>query len=109
MSSKNTTLYFVDAYSPNEGDSSLFLEYGILRWSENKSERPEVYVHTYLKPQVNYNRIHWSEASKMKISRDFIESKGDLPAIEDMIDADYLKRKNVVCFDVSAEISLSFI
>ncbi|MBP5244387.1 MAG: hypothetical protein J6Z28_06695 [Succinivibrio sp.] len=89
MSSKNTTLYFVDAYSPNEGDSSLFLEYGILRWSENKSERPEVYVHTYLQPQYNYNRIHWSEAAKMQISRDFIESKGDLPALEDMIEADY--------------------
>ncbi len=104
MSSKNTTLYFVDAYSPNEGDSSLYLEYGILRWSENKSERPEVYVHTYLQPQYNYNRIHWSEAaSKMQISRDFIESKGDLPAIEDMIEADYLKRKNVVCFDASKE------
>lgn len=103
MSSKNSTLFFVDAYSPNEGDSNLVLEYGILRWSENKSERPEVYVHTYLKPQVNYNRIHWSEATKMKISRDFIESKGDLPAIEDMIEADYLKRKSVVCFDVSAE------
>lgn len=101
MPQRSSELYFVDAYSPNEGEPGLCLEYGVLRWSDNngESERPEVYVHSYLKPTTP-GRIRWSNAfSEMRISSDFIESHPELPTIDDMIDSDYLKGRRVVCFN----------
>lgn len=102
--SKSPAIFFVDAYTPNEGEMGLCLEYGVLRWSSNKNDRPEVYVHSFLKPATTPNRVRWSNASvEMKISRDFIENNRDLPTIEDMIEADYLKGRSVVCFDAAVE------
>lgn len=102
--SKSPAIFFVDAYTPNEGEMGLCLEYGVLRWSSNKNDRPEVYVHSFLKPATTPNRVRWSNASvDMKISRDFIENNRDLPTIEDMIEADYLKGRSVVCFDATVE------
>lgn len=45
--SKSPAIFFVDAYTPNEGEMGLCLEYGVLRWSSNKNDRPEVYVHSF--------------------------------------------------------------
>ena len=102
--SKPQAIFFVDAYTPNEGEMGLCLEYGILSWSSLKKERPEVYVHSFLKPATTPNRVRWSNASvEMHISKDFIENNSDLPTIEDMIEADYLKGKSVVCFDSTVE------
>ena len=104
MPQKYTTFFFVDVFTPNEGEEGLCLEYGILRWSEGKAEsRPEVYVHSYLRPISNNSRIRWANAAQMHITRDFLEEKGNLPSIEDMIEADYLKKRVVVCFDPSGE------
>jgi len=101
---ENSQRYFLDAYTPNEGESSLALEVAVLKWSELDSDRPEVYVHSYLQPSIGYSRIRWANAvSEMKISRSFIDEKGDLPSIEDIIDADLLNSKDVVCFDSSIE------
>ncbi len=101
---ENSQRYFLDAYTPNEGESSLVLEVAVLKWSELDSERPEVYVHSYLQPSIGYSRIRWANAvSEMKISRSFIDEKGDLPSIEDIVDADLLNSKDVVCFDSSIE------
>lgn len=49
--SKSPAIFFVDAYTPNEGEMGLCLEYGVLRWSSNKNDRPEVYVHSFLNQQ----------------------------------------------------------
>ncbi|MGN1281573.1 MAG: hypothetical protein ACI4UM_06675 [Succinivibrio sp.] len=101
MPQKSSELFFVDAYSPNRGEPGLCLEYGVLRWSNNngESERPEVYIHSYLKPTTP-GRINWSSAfSEMKISSDYIDEHPELPTIDDMIDTDYLKGRKAVCFN----------
>ncbi|HAO92197.1 MAG: hypothetical protein ACI4M7_05165 [Succinivibrio sp.] len=104
MFQPNSVIYFVDAYTPNEGEPELSLEYGVLRWNREQSDRPEVYVHTYLRPETSIHRVRWPNAqSYMKIDRDFIEGNLNLPTLNDMIEEDYLNGKNVVCFDASVE------
>src|SRR5574344_353752 len=101
MPQKNQYIYFVDAFTPNEGEPGLFLEYGVLRWDSVPSTRPEVFVHSYLRPTGANSRIRWAVASvEMKITREFLDGKGELPTMEDMIEADYLNNKSVVCFDL---------
>ena len=100
----NSVVYFVDAYTPNEGEPEYSLEYAILRWCVDKSERPEVYVHTYLRPEAPVHRIRWPNAqSYMKIDRSFIEGNDNLPTLANMIEEDYLNNKMVVCFDASLD------
>ena len=96
MFQPNSVIYFVDAYTPNEGEPELSLEYGVLRWNREQSDRPEVYVHTYLRPETSIHRVRWPNAqSYMKIDRDFIEGNLNLPTLNDMIEEDYLNGKNV--------------
>lgn len=86
MFQPNSVIYFVDAYTPNEGEPELSLEYGVLRWNREQSDRPEVYVHTYLRPETSIHRVRWPNAqSYMKIDRDFIEGNLNLPTLNDMI------------------------
>ena len=95
MFQPNSVIYFVDAYTPNEGEPELSLEYGVLRWNREQSDRPEVYVHTYLRPETSIHRVRWPNAqSYMKIDRDFIEGNLNLPTLNDMIEEDYLNGKN---------------
>ena len=104
MFQPNSVIYFVDAYTPNEGEPELSLEYGVLRWNREQSDRPEVYVHTYLRPETSIHRVRWPNAqSYMKIDRDFIEGNLNLPTLNDMIEEDYLNGKTVVCVDASVE------
>ena len=99
MPVKSSQVFFVDTYTPNEGEPGLSLEIGVLRWSIGSAPRPEVYVHSYLKPALTPNRFRWSNAQvEMKISHDFIENN-DLPTIDDVVEADYLKGRIAVCFD----------
>ena len=104
MPKKSATLFFVEAYTPNEGEPALSLEYGVLRWSTRENDRPNVYVHTYLKPATP-SRVKWPVASiEMKITRNLIDNKGDLPEMDDMLAESYLDQKKLVCFDASIEI-----
>lgn len=94
MPKKSATLFFVEAYTPNEGEPALSLEYGVLRWSTRENDRPNVYVHTYLKPATP-SRVKWPVASiEMKITRNLIDNKGDLPEMDDMLAESYLDQKN---------------
>ena len=103
MPKKSATLFFVEAYTPNEGEPALSLEYGVLRWSTRENDRPNVYVHTYLKPATP-SRVKWPVASiEMKITRNLIDNKGDLPEMDDMLAESYLDQKKLVCFDASIE------
>lgn len=103
MPKKSSSLYFVEAYTANEGEPALSLEYGVLRWSSRDTDRPEVFVHTYLRP-ASMQRVRWLNASKeMKITRQLIENKGDLPEMDDMLSENYLDMKKIVCFDDSVE------
>lgn len=100
----STAVYFVDVYTPNEGEPELSLEFGILRWFAEQDERPEVYVSTYLRPEIAVNRVRWPNAqSEMKIDRDRIEGDPNLPTLNNMIAEDYLEKKHVVCFDACIE------
>ncbi|MGN0901832.1 MAG: hypothetical protein ACI4M9_00980 [Succinivibrio sp.] len=95
-------IYFVDAYTPNEGEPALCLEYGVLRLQRQGIEksRPEVFVHSYLKPANSPLRVNWLNAEKeMGITRDRIDHDNTLPTIDNMVDKNYLDGHCVVCFD----------
>ncbi len=100
--SQRSSLYFLDVCLPNENEPNLSLQMGILRWSEKRNDRPEVYVHTYLMPQ-SLNRVRWTNVASMGIDKQLICDSVDLPNIDDMIKADFLKYKRVVCFNAQIE------
>lgn len=95
-------VYFVDVCLPNEGEPDLSLEIGVLRWSANRDERPEVYIHGFLQPK-HPARVRWANAEEMGITRDFITRQKGLPSISDIVAADFLKSRRVVCFNPSQE------
>lgn len=111
-------LYFVDVCLPNEGEPDQALEIVILRWSGllkfmggnysarsgpgERSSRPEVYVHSFLKP-LYPNRLRWGSAMEMGFTRELVGTFDNMPVIADMINVDYLKGRRVVCFDDSQE------
>ncbi|MCR5535985.1 MAG: hypothetical protein K6F05_01080 [Succinivibrio sp.] len=95
MASK-APVYFVGVCLPNEGEPQLTLEIGILCWNTEHSTRPEVYVHSFLQPKLPA-RVRWSNAEEMGISREMLASRDDLPTIAEIIDAEFLKQKEVVC------------
>ena len=100
--SQRSSLYFLDVCLPNENEPNLSVEMGILRWSAKRDDRPEVYVHTYLRPQL-INRVRWTNVASMGIDKQKIVDNKRLPTISDMIDADFLKYRHVVCFNAELE------
>ena len=103
-SSSQSTVYFVDVYSSNEGEAEYALEYAALSFSPGKENRPEVYVHTYLKPDVTLNKIRWPDVySAIGITKERIEKDDKLPSLDDMLSSDYLKNRCIVCFDEGIE------
>lgn len=100
--SQRSSLYFLDVCLPNENEPNLSVQMGILRWLAKRDDRPEVYVHTYLRPQL-INRVRWTNVASMGIDKQQIIDNKKLPTIGDMIKADYLKYKRVVCFNADIE------
>ena len=93
---QDNSLYVVDVYMANEGEPESTLELTVLRcYDPNK--RPQVYVHTYVQPQCNPEHIRWKEAAKKGLPRDLF-TLNRWPSLTDLIAADYLKDKYVVCF-----------
>ena len=93
--------YFLDILLPNENEPELSVEIGVLRWSGKMVDRPEVYVHSFLRPQ-NFTRVRWANVASKGILRNQIEGQ-KLPTIDDMVNSDYLKHKRVVCFNDKVE------
>jgi hypothetical protein len=100
--SQRSSLYFIDVCLPNDNEPSQSVQMGILRWSAKRDDRPEVYVHTYLKPQL-LDRVRWANVASMGIDKQMIVSNKKLPTIDDMIKADYLKARRVICFNNELE------
>lgn len=105
---RDSAIYIVDVYVPNEGEVESALEFAIIRIN-SPFERPTVYVHTFIQPPVSMiNRIRWNDAHEHGISRDLFNE--DLwPSIYDLITAEYLKEKDVVCFSAVNEPMLSLL
>lgn len=93
----NNELYIVDVYVPNEGEPESALELSILRLNAVHG-RPRVHVHTYIMPgSYHLARIRWSDAVKHGITQDMFRDTF-WPTLSDLINADYLKGAEVVCF-----------
>ena len=95
-----TSLYFLDIFVSNEGDSNTALEIGVLRY--DGEHRPQVYLHYFLKP-ITPNRVRWSIAKQQEITRDLIVKHPNLPTLRDIIACGFLKGKTVVCLNPSLE------
>lgn len=103
---QDNSLYVVDVYMANEGEPESTLELTVLRcYDPNK--RPQVYVHTYVQPQCNPEHIRWKEAAKKGLPRELF-TLNRWPSLTDLIAADYLKDKYVVCFCAAYEPLQSF-
>lgn len=94
---RDSAIYIVDVYVPNEGEPESALELSILRINDLDS-RPSVYVHSYIMPS-NYHlaRIRWSDAHSYGISQELFRN-AIWPSLSDLVAADFLKDKQVVCF-----------
>lgn len=94
---RDSAIYIVDVYVPNEGEPESALELSILRINDLDS-RPSVYVHSYIMPS-NYHlaRIRWSDAYSYGISQELFRN-AIWPSLSDLVAADFLKDKQVVCF-----------
>lgn len=93
---QNIPLYIVDVYMSNEGEPESALELNILRFSK-VNLRPQVYVHTYVQPTCKPNLIRWNDAAKKGMPRDLFTNQ-HWPSLADLIAADFLRDKYVVCF-----------
>ena len=92
----DNAFYIVDVFVPNRGEPESALELTILRVVDPEI-LPQVYVHTYIRPELNIlSRIHWSYAASYGISRDQILGS-DYPTFHEIVNADYLRDKSVVC------------
>lgn len=92
----DNAFYIVDVFVPNRGEPESALELTILRVVDPET-LPQVYVHTYIRPELNIlSRIHWSYAASYGISRDQILGS-DYPTFHEIVNADYLRDKSVVC------------
>lgn len=99
---RERALYIVDVYVPNEGEPDSALELTILRVIDPETP-PQVYVHTYIRPEQHIlNRIRWNHAQSYGIERSMIQDS-DYPSFKELLGADYLSDKVVVCFCSSFE------
>ncbi len=99
-STVRTPYFFLELGLPNEEAPEICISLDILRWSANRDERPEVYVHTLLKNK-NLSRVRWNNAASLGVTREVLERDNqDLPSIEDMKEVNYLKSKRVIVFEM---------
>lgn len=102
MPHNEDAIYIVDVYVPNEGEPGSALELTIL-CLEQIEKLPRVFVHTFLQlPACDLNLVHWHNAAGFGLKREMFEHSS-WPSLDDIIDADYLKNKTVVCFCDSME------
>ncbi len=105
---QDSSLYVIDVYVPNEGEPESALELTILRLPST-TQRPEVYVHTYIKPVAySIDNILWKKAASQGIKREMVCSNF-WPSLRDVIKADYLKDRYAMCFGTSWEPYQSFV
>lgn len=99
---RESSLYIVDVFVPNPGEPESALELTILRVMDSDT-LPQVYVHTYIRPEPHIaNRIHWNVAANFGLDRAQIMGS-DYPTLHELIKADYLRDKFVVCWCSSLE------
>lgn len=94
---RDSAIYIVDVYVPNEGEPESALEITILRIKALDS-RPKVVVHSYIMPSAYHlARIRWNDAHSHGINKEIFRS-GAYPTLVDIYSRDFLKDKQVVCF-----------
>ncbi|HIV55603.1 MAG TPA: hypothetical protein H9898_07440 [Candidatus Anaerobiospirillum stercoravium] len=99
---RENALYIVDVYVPNEGEPESALELVIFKVLDQQS-LPQVYVHTYIRPELPiFNRIRWNQAQSFGIERAMVQGS-DYPTFREIVNADYLRDKSVVCFCANFE------
>ena len=97
LMARDSAIYVVDVYVPNEGEPESALELTILRIN-SLEERPRVVVHSYLMPSpYHMERIRWSDALSHGIKKELF-SHTTWPSLYDIYACDFLKDKHVVCF-----------
>ncbi len=92
--------FFLDVYVPNEGDPDTALEIGVLFY--DGKQRPGVYLHSFLRPATP-NRVRWSNALMQGIKRNTVLKDPTLPSLKDIVSANFLKGKTVVCLNPNLE------
>lgn len=93
---QDNSLYIVDVYVSNEGEPESALELCVLRFGD-LNKRPHVYLHTYIQPTCKSQLIRWNEAAKQGLPRELF-TNNRWPTLDELIEADYLRDKYVVCF-----------
>ncbi|MGN0908935.1 MAG: hypothetical protein ACI4NA_04880, partial [Succinivibrio sp.] len=104
-------IYFAGAFLPNEGEPEQALEMAVLEWQVGDSESapvslntlPRVYMHSFICPRY-LGRVRWGNAEENGLDgRKLRKHAGSFPTVEDLLNEDYLRGRDVVVFDDSKE------